>query len=134
MKKVFLLAVLAILLVGGGAILAVLYFTGPSGPSPAPVVDDTPQPERGYVPAMPAPSGPSGPTGSTEQPPANLRVPAGVPMQPQPDPRAEKMEAIRQEKFESGIDALNRRTEERLRRAKSQPQPPPQRPVDSTQR
>jgi hypothetical protein len=132
-KKVFLLAVLAILLVGGGAILAVLYFTGPSGPSPAPVVDDTPPPDRGYVPAMPAPSGPTGPTGSTEpqrQPPPNLKAPAGVPMEPQPDPRAEKMEAVRQEKFESSIDALNRRTEERLRRAKRQPQPQPQRPVD----
>jgi hypothetical protein len=131
-KKVFLLAVLAILLVGGGAILAVLYFTGPS--TPAPVVDDTPQPERGYVPAMPAPSGPTGSTEPQRQPPPNLKAPAGVPMEPQPDPRAEKMEAVRQEKFESGIDALNRRTEERLRRAKRQPQSAPPRPVDSTQR
>jgi hypothetical protein len=131
-KKVFLLAVLAILLVGGGAILAVVYFTGPS--TPTPVVDDTLQPERGYVPAMPAPSGPTGPGEPQRQPPPNLKAPAGVPMAPQADPRAEKMEAVRQDKFESGMDALNRRNEERLRRAKNQPQPPPQRPVDSTQR
>jgi hypothetical protein len=120
--------------VGGGAILAVLYFTGPSGPSPAPVVGDTPPPDRGYVPAMPAPSGPTGSTEPQRQPPPNLKAPAGVPMAPQADPRAEKMEAVRQDKFESSMDALNRRNEERLRRAKSQPQPPPQRPVDSTQR
>jgi hypothetical protein len=132
MKKVFLLAVLAILLLGGGAILTVLYFTGPSTPAPVPI-DDTPPPERGYAPPVPAPTGTTGP-GEQRQPPANSKAPPGVPMVPEPDPRADQMEAVRQDRFESSMDALNRRNEERLRKAGKKPLPSPQRPVDSTQR
>jgi len=131
MKKVFLLAVLAILLLGGSAILAVLYFTGPSTPAPV-RVDDTPPPDRGYAPPLPSSTGPTGP-GEQRQPPANLKAPAGVPMVPEPDPRADQMEAVRQDRFESSMDALNRRNEERLRKAGKQPRPPRQRPADSTQ-
>jgi hypothetical protein len=125
-KKVFLLAVLAILLLGGSAILAVLYFTGPSTPAPAPI-DDTPPPDRGYAPPVAAPAGPTGP-GEQRQPPANSKAPAGVPMVPEPDPRADQMEAVRQDRFESSMDALNRRNEERLRKAGKQPRPPRQPP------
>jgi hypothetical protein len=134
-RKTFLLAVLAILLLGGGAILAVLYFTGPSTPAPAPA-DDAPPPDRGYPPPLPAPTGPVGPTGPGEQrqPPASSKAPAGVPMAPEPDPRADQMEAVRQDRFESSMDALNRRNAERLRKAGKQPGPAPQRPADSTQR
>jgi hypothetical protein len=132
MKKVFLLAVLAILVLGGSAILAVLYFTGPSTPAPVPI-DDTPPPDRGYAPPLPAPTGPAGP-GEQRQPPANSKAPAGVPMVPEPDPRADQMEAVRQDRFESSMDALNRRNEERLRKAGKRPRPPPQRPADPPQR
>jgi len=133
-KKIFLLAVLAILLLGGSAILAILYFTGPSTPAPAPA-DDAPPPDRGYAPPLPlpAPTGPTGP-GEQRQPPASSKAPAGVPMAPEPDPRADQMEAVRQDRFESSMDALNRRNVERLRKAGKQPGPAPQRPADSTQR
>ena len=130
MKKTFLLAVLAILLLGGGAILAIVYFTGPSTPPP---IDDTPPPDRGYAPPLPLPTGPTGPT-EQRQPPANSKAPPGVPMVPEPDPRADQMEAARRDRFESSMDALNRRSEERLRKAGKKPEPPPQRPPDSTQR
>ena len=132
MKKVFLLAVLAILLLGGSAILAVLYFTDPSTPAPVPI-DDTPPPDRGYAPPVPLPAGPTGPT-EQRQPPASSKAPPGVPMVPEPDPRADQMEAARRDRFESSMDALNRRSEERLRKAGKKPMPPPQRPPDSTQR
>ena len=137
MKKTFLLAVLAILLLGGGAILAVLHFTGPSTPAPVPIDEAPPKP--GYAPAMPAATdstGPTGATGPTDQrrPPPNLKSPAGVPMAPQPDPVADQMEAVRRDRFESSMDALNRRSEERLRKAGKKPLPPPQRPPDSTPR
>jgi hypothetical protein len=123
MKKTFLLAVLAILLVGGGAILAVLYFTD-SSPSVTGGAGDAQGPGHSYDPAMP---GPTGPTGSADQrqPPPNLKSPAGVPMVPQDDPRAEKMEAQRAQKFESAMDAQNRRAQERIRKAGKQPLPPP---------
>jgi hypothetical protein len=131
-KKLFLLAVLAILLLGGSAILAVLYFTGPSTPAPVPI-DDTPPPDRGYAPPVAAPAGPTDP-GEQRQPPRNLQAPAGVPMVPEPDPRADQMEAVRQDRFESSMDALNRRNEERLRKAGKQPRPPRQRPPEPPER
>jgi hypothetical protein len=132
MKKLFLLAVLAILLLGGVAVVAILYFTGPSTPAPS-TVDDTPPPARGYAPPVPLPTGPTGP-GEQRQPPASSKAPPGVPMVPEPDPRADQMEAVRQDRFESSMDALNRRSEERLRKAGKKPLPPPQRPPDSTPR
>jgi len=117
-RRTFLVAVLAILLLGGGAILAVLYFTGPSSPIEPPA-QEAPAPERAYVPAT---TGPTGPTGQAEQrqPPPNLKAPAGIPVAPQPDPRADQMEAERAQKFESTMDAQNRRAQERIRKAQQQ--------------
>jgi len=132
-KKLVLVALLGILVVGGGAILAILYFTNelPSFPVTRP---EAPPPDtHAYNPAMPTgPTGPSGPEGPPRELPQNLRAPPGIPMVPQPDPRADKMEAIRQDRFESSMDALNRRAEERLRRAGKQPQPAPSSPAGST--
>jgi hypothetical protein len=126
MKKTFLLALLAIVVIGGGAILAILYFTGPSTPSSD--ASYVPPPVQGYEPAAIGPTGPTGPTGPEvqRQPPAHLNAPAGIPMVPEPDPRAEKLEAQRAEKFESAMDAQNRRIQERIRKAGKQPLPPPQ--------
>ena len=130
MKKTFLLAVLGILLLGGGAILAVLSFTGqPTSPSSTSTADEAPLPARGYQPPVPAPTGPTGP-GEHRQPPANAKAPAGVPMVPEPDPRADEMEAARQDRFESSMDALNRRNQERLRKAGKQPRRAPPRGSD----
>ncbi len=133
MKKLVLLAILGIVLVGGGAIAAILYFTDEL-PSFNPFTSDEPPPNtHAYNPATPpGPGAPSGPEGPQRELPQNLRAPPGIPMVPQPDPRADKMEAVRQDRFESSMDALNRRAEERLRRAGKQPQSAPQRPAGST--
>jgi hypothetical protein len=115
MKKTFLLAVLAILVLGGGAILAVLYFTD-SPSRPPGVAEEAAPPAPGYAPPVPGTTGPSGPE-VVRQPPINPKSPAGVPMVPEADPRAEKMEAERSQKFESAMDAQNRRVQEKIRKA-----------------
>jgi hypothetical protein len=115
MKKTFLLAVLAIVVLGGGAVLAILYFTG--SPAHVPGMEDAAVPA--YNPAVPGVTGPTGPTGAVErQLPAKMNAPPGIPMVPQADPRAEKMEAQRMEKIESAMDAQNRRAQERIEKAR----------------
>jgi hypothetical protein len=114
MKKTFLLAVLAIVVLGGGAILAVLYFTG--SPVHVPGLEEAAAPTPAYNPAVP---GATGPTGAGErQLPAKMNAPPGIPMVPQADPRAEKMEAQRMEKIESAMEAQNRRAQERIEKAR----------------
>ncbi len=132
MKKLVVIAIVGILVVGGGAILAILYLTSDESPAfvPPPEPQAAPPPPYGYNPAVMPPSGaagPSGPSGPPREIPRNLKSPPGIPMQPAPDPRADKMEAVRQDRFESSMDALNRRAEERLRRAGKRPEqaPPP---------
>jgi hypothetical protein len=136
-RKLVILAIVGILVIGGGAILAILYFTDEmpsflqSEPPPPPVYP--------YNPAVVPPAGATGPSGPERQLPQNLKSPPGIPMTSQPDPRADKMEEVRQDRFESGMDALNRRAEERLRRAGTRPDPsmtqppaPPPRGADTT--
>lgn len=137
MRKLVVIAIVGILVVGGGAILAILYLGSDEAPAyaPPPETQPAPPPAHGYDPAvMPPPGapGPSGPSGPPREIPRNLKSPPGVPMQPAPDPRADKMETIRQDRFESSMDALNRRAEERLRRAGKRPAAPVQPPSDST--
>ncbi|MEI7705450.1 MAG: hypothetical protein WCK73_12725 [Deltaproteobacteria bacterium] len=133
MKKLVLLALVAILVVGGGAILAILYFTDelPSFTTTTP--EAAPPDTHAYSPVvMPPPGAPVGPSGAQRPIPQNLKAPAGIPMTPQPDPRADKMESVRQDRFESSMDALNRRAEERIRKAGKKPQAVPPPPPDST--
>jgi hypothetical protein len=137
-RKLVVLAVVAILVIGGGAILAILYLTddAPSLPTSAtemPVA--APADDHRYNGAVMPPAGASGPSGPERPLPPNVKGTAGIPMQPAPDPRSDKMEAIRQDRFESSMDALNRRAEERLRRAGKRPDPSmsqPQKPAPRT--
>jgi len=116
MKKTFRIAVLAILVLGGGAILAILYFTGSPAQVPGMTDGALAPPAKVDAPVVPGATGPTGAPVERELP-KKLLAPAGVPMVPEPDPRAEKMEAERAVKFESAIDAQNRRVQERIRKA-----------------
>ncbi len=125
MRKLVVLAVVAILVIGGGAILAILYLTdeAPSLPASASDAPLAPADDHRYNAAVMPPAGAFGPSGPERPLPQNLKAPPGIPMEPQADPRSDKMEAVRQDRFESSMDALNRRAEERLRRAGKRPDP-----------